>query len=346
MVISPSDHIHLNRATKRIAYLIEDESEELRKKETLISNYSEQLGEKENNSIQLLWSGCGLVEADFCTHCSHPLCCCFLACDWRSGCCLWWGWWPCSSAAFPAPQLCWGVLRRQRPSGSRWIILASLPTTITRIIVHVGTNDTAHLELELTKLNFRLLWGFWRKSAFISGPSPTVGLLSLSNWLQYSCREHSVGFIDNFNVFWHNQTLFKLDGIHPNHMVYLPLMCCMLLSMNNWLNRSSERPISDTSHTKIDDCSSCAPCCFPLQSFQATPQTIRGIQTVKMAPEIPFIFPYWYTHTDSPLLTLEVVGWLFKICDRLLAPHRRPVRRFQLLLLIGLFNDPSPTKDL
>lgn len=52
------------------------------------------------------------------------------------------------------------------------------------------------------------------KSVFISGPIPTVGHstsvsrhLSLNDWLQPSCR--SLGFIDNFNLFWDQLSLFK-----------------------------------------------------------------------------------------------------------------------------------------
>lgn len=93
----------------------------------------------------------------------------------------------------------------------------------------MGSNDTGRWESELTKTDFLALMGLLKqcgKSVFISGPIPTVGrgderfsrILSLNYWLQHTCREHGVDFIDNFNVFWHKETNFKHDGIHPNPM--------------------------------------------------------------------------------------------------------------------------------
>lgn len=106
------------------------------------------------------------------------------------------------------------------------VLLPTLPTSVIRIVVHVGSNDTVHRESEITKRHFLALLGLLQqsgKSVFISGPIPTVGceerfsrLLSQNFWLQNTCREHGVGFIDNFNVFWHKDSLFKRDGLHPN----------------------------------------------------------------------------------------------------------------------------------
>uniref|UniRef100_A0A3P8VXL9 SGNH hydrolase-type esterase domain-containing protein n=1 Tax=Cynoglossus semilaevis TaxID=244447 RepID=A0A3P8VXL9_CYNSE len=56
-------------------------------------------------------------------------------------------------------------------------IMHSLPTSIKRIIVHVGTNDTTRRESERTKNDFKLLFDALKscgKSVFISGPIPTV----------------------------------------------------------------------------------------------------------------------------------------------------------------------------
>ena len=91
-------------------------------------------------------------------------------------------------------------------------LLPTLSSSITRIIIHVGSNDTVRPESEVMKTNFLTLMGLFEghgKSVFISGPILTVGcgnerfsrLLSLNNWLQYTCGEHGVSFIDNFNVF-------------------------------------------------------------------------------------------------------------------------------------------------
>lgn len=105
--------------------------------------------------------------------------------------------------------------------------MPSLPSSITRVIVHVGTNDTALQQSELTKSDFNRLFNFLKqcgKSVFISGPIPTVGrgagrfsrLLGLHDWLQSACRAHRVCYVDNFNIFWQRMSLFKTDGLHPN----------------------------------------------------------------------------------------------------------------------------------
>ncbi|KAG8001673.1 hypothetical protein GBF38_007428 [Nibea albiflora] len=85
-------------------------------------------------------------------------------------------------------------------------MMHSLPTSIKRIIVHVGTNDTTRQESERTKNDFKLLFNALKncgKSVFISGPIPTVGrgagrfsrLLSLHTWLQSASRIYNFGFI-------------------------------------------------------------------------------------------------------------------------------------------------------
>ena len=106
-------------------------------------------------------------------------------------------------------------------------LLRALPTSVQRIIVHVGCNDTVFQQSELTKIDFNNLLNFLNscgKTALISGPIPSLGrgserfsrVLSLHTWLQSACRAHNVGFIDNFNLFWERASYFKSDGIHPN----------------------------------------------------------------------------------------------------------------------------------
>ncbi|CAJ1050757.1 hypothetical protein D4764_12G0010930 [Xyrichtys novacula] len=106
-------------------------------------------------------------------------------------------------------------------------LLKSLPTSIQRIIIHVGTNDTSLHQTELTKDYFTQLFNFLKNcelSVFISDPIPTSGrgcgsfsrVLSLHTWLQSASQAHSFAFVDNFNLFWNRSSLFKLDGIHPN----------------------------------------------------------------------------------------------------------------------------------
>ncbi|XP_065809619.1 mucin-5AC-like isoform X1 [Labrus bergylta] len=104
--------------------------------------------------------------------------------------------------------------------------LPSLPTTITRLIINVGTNDTSRQQSELTKEHFNQLFKLLiqtGKSIFISRPTAPLSnaarfsrTLYLHHWLQSTCRAHDVAFIDNFNLLWNRYSLFKADGLHPN----------------------------------------------------------------------------------------------------------------------------------
>ncbi|KAL0147714.1 hypothetical protein M9458_056992 [Cirrhinus mrigala] len=82
--------------------------------------------------------------------------------------------------------------------------------TANRIIIHVAKNDIRKEQLEA--------------QPFISGPLPARGtnmfswLLGLNTWLQRTCSQKGVNFIDNFNLFWGHRQLFKLDGLHPNKL--------------------------------------------------------------------------------------------------------------------------------
>uniref|UniRef100_A0A671UXC8 SGNH hydrolase-type esterase domain-containing protein n=1 Tax=Sparus aurata TaxID=8175 RepID=A0A671UXC8_SPAAU len=89
------------------------------------------------------------------------------------------------------------------------VLLCSLPSSINRVIVHVGSNDTARRQSELTKKDFNALFSFLNscgKDVWLSGPLPTLGrgdgrfsrILSLNTWLHianhYTCTgtDHSV----------------------------------------------------------------------------------------------------------------------------------------------------------
>ncbi|KAL7388274.1 hypothetical protein ABVT39_010579 [Epinephelus coioides] len=106
-------------------------------------------------------------------------------------------------------------------------LLQSLPSSVTRLVVHVGTNDLAQGASELTKRAFISLLDFVHtcgKSVFISGPISTFGhgdarfsrLLMLNSWLKPACYAQGFNFTDNFNLFWNHPSFFKFDSIHPN----------------------------------------------------------------------------------------------------------------------------------
>uniref|UniRef100_A0A3B3HCU6 SGNH hydrolase-type esterase domain-containing protein n=1 Tax=Oryzias latipes TaxID=8090 RepID=A0A3B3HCU6_ORYLA len=108
-------------------------------------------------------------------------------------------------------------------------ILKSLPTTVFRLIVHVGCNDTSRRESEKTKADFMDLINFLKicgKTVLISGPLPGLSrsterfsrLLGMNTWLQAACLTQKCCFIDNFNLFWNRTSFYCLDGTHPNRM--------------------------------------------------------------------------------------------------------------------------------
>uniref|UniRef100_A0AAQ6ISP4 SGNH hydrolase-type esterase domain-containing protein n=1 Tax=Anabas testudineus TaxID=64144 RepID=A0AAQ6ISP4_ANATE len=103
-------------------------------------------------------------------------------------------------------------------------LLDSLPSSIVRVIVHVGSCDTTRQHSELTKKDFNALFSFLKscgKSVFISGPIPTLGrgigrfsrILSLHTWLQSACKSQHLGFI---YLFWDRPSFFRNDGLHPS----------------------------------------------------------------------------------------------------------------------------------
>ena len=108
-------------------------------------------------------------------------------------------------------------------------LLPSLPSSVRRVIVHVGTCNTACEQSELIKKDFNNLFRFLSscdKSVYISGSIPSLGrgvgrfsrLLSLHTWLQSTCtaKKKQLGFINNFDLFWDRSDLFRPDVIHPS----------------------------------------------------------------------------------------------------------------------------------
>uniref|UniRef100_A0A3B3DWF6 SGNH hydrolase-type esterase domain-containing protein n=1 Tax=Oryzias melastigma TaxID=30732 RepID=A0A3B3DWF6_ORYME len=90
-------------------------------------------------------------------------------------------------------------------------LLRSFPSTVRRLILHVGFNDTSYRHL---------------LTVFISGPLPSLSrgpgrfsrLLSLNTWLLSASSLNGILFIDNFNLFWNRQSFYKTDGIHPSSL--------------------------------------------------------------------------------------------------------------------------------
>uniref|UniRef100_A0A7N8XT48 SGNH hydrolase-type esterase domain-containing protein n=1 Tax=Mastacembelus armatus TaxID=205130 RepID=A0A7N8XT48_9TELE len=109
-------------------------------------------------------------------------------------------------------------------------LLPTLPSSISRVIVHIGTCDTSLHRSELTKKDFISLLHLLSncgKTIFMSGPIPTFGrgsgrfsrILSLNTWIKSVSLSYNLQFIDNFNLFWNRPAFFAGDGLHPNRLV-------------------------------------------------------------------------------------------------------------------------------
>lgn len=109
-------------------------------------------------------------------------------------------------------------------------LLKSMPPSVHRIIIHVGINDISKEQSEVTKQDFKDLfhvlkpWILEGISVFISGFTPVLRhrdehfsrAFYLNSWLNSSCRQHHISFIDNFNLFWNRPFYFQRDGLHLN----------------------------------------------------------------------------------------------------------------------------------
>ncbi|KAF3844518.1 hypothetical protein F7725_007681 [Dissostichus mawsoni] len=103
------------------------------------------------------------------------------------------------SGSFPGPE----PARKSSPS----------PAVVNRLIVHVGSNDTARQQSELTKNDFDEL--FNSDPTLARGAGRFSRTLSLHTWLQSACRAYNLGFIDNLYLFLDRAALFGTDEFTP-----------------------------------------------------------------------------------------------------------------------------------
>uniref|UniRef100_A0A7N6BPX2 Uncharacterized protein n=1 Tax=Anabas testudineus TaxID=64144 RepID=A0A7N6BPX2_ANATE len=110
-------------------------------------------------------------------------------------------------------------------------LLDSLPSSIVRVIVHVGSCDTTRQHSELTKKDFNALFSFLKscgKSVFISGPIPTLGrgigrfsrILSLHTWLQSACMSQ-LGLLNVRSLSKKNISLKRLYPLSESRLLFL-----------------------------------------------------------------------------------------------------------------------------
>uniref|UniRef100_A0A3P8RHM4 SGNH hydrolase-type esterase domain-containing protein n=1 Tax=Astatotilapia calliptera TaxID=8154 RepID=A0A3P8RHM4_ASTCA len=99
--------------------------------------------------------------------------------------------------------------------------------TVTNIVLHTGSNDVSKQQSEVLKRDFTGLLNTVNSlnaAVFVSGPVPPVRggderfsrLFTLNKWLISACADHSVHFINNFNIFWERRHLFKENGFNFN----------------------------------------------------------------------------------------------------------------------------------
>ena len=105
--------------------------------------------------------------------------------------------------------------------------VSNLAPANTMYVVHVGTNDVQHTRSEELMAKYkRLIENFKNKSrdVIISGIIPRMKAnqhffnmaTSMNRRLANLCGEESVGFVDTWDSFFYDRSLFEEDGVHLN----------------------------------------------------------------------------------------------------------------------------------
>ena len=107
--------------------------------------------------------------------------------------------------------------------------VSNLAPANTTYVVHVGSNDVQNIRSEELMLKYkRLIQSFKDKSqnVILSGIIPRVKAnqqffnfaSSTNRRLSNLCREEGIGFVDTWDHFYYDHSLFTRDGVHLNEV--------------------------------------------------------------------------------------------------------------------------------
>ena len=107
--------------------------------------------------------------------------------------------------------------------------VSNLAPANTMYVVHVGTNNVQLTRSEELIAKYkRLIQNFKNKSqnVILSGIIPRIKAnqrffnvaTSMNRRLANLCREENVGFVDTWDSFFYDRSLFEKDGVHLNEV--------------------------------------------------------------------------------------------------------------------------------
>ncbi|XP_077953085.1 uncharacterized protein LOC144390461 [Gasterosteus aculeatus] len=104
-------------------------------------------------------------------------------------------------------------------------LLAKDKRKYSKIVIHVGGNDSRLRCSEVTKVNVESVCTYAKTmsdTVVFSGPLPNMTsddmysrMSSFHRWLSRWCPVNNVGFVDHWKTFWGEPGLIRRDGIHP-----------------------------------------------------------------------------------------------------------------------------------